>query len=162
MCSTSLLYKILPTNLMTCKPAFYILFIHHIWCKQYYQALFVYRTDFRPELVFFYIFHNFARQIALIYYSRRSKHALTLAQQIIEVNHYKTFSWRKYHDVGTIQRDQSALCIMQGNNGLLAKTFKKAYYFYLTSKFTYTGSRFWLLTSAKFAVRAFFVWMNSK
>ena len=103
----------------------FILFIHHIWGKQYYQVLFVYHTDFGQNGFFFFIFHNFARQIALIQYSRRSKHALTLAQQIIKVNHYKTFSWRKYHDVGTIQWDQSALCIMQGNNGLLAKRSKK-------------------------------------
>ena len=89
LCSTSLLSKILPTNLMACKPAFYI-FIHHIWGKQYYQALFVYRTDFGQNSGFFFVIHNFARQIALIQYSRRSKHALTLAQQIIKVNHYKT------------------------------------------------------------------------
>ena len=82
----------------------------------------------------FFIFHNFARQIALIQLSRRSKDALTLAQQIIEVNHYKTFSWRKYHDVGTIQWDQFALCIMQGNNGLLAKTFKKSLVFLFNFK----------------------------
>ena len=99
--------------------------MYHIWAKQYYQALFVYRTDFGQNFFFFFVFHNFARQIALIQYSRRLKHAPTLAQQIIEVNHFKTFSWSKYHDVGTIQWDQSALCIMQGNNELLANYVRK-------------------------------------
>ena len=44
LCSTQLLYKILPTNLVACKSAF-ILFIHHIGGKQYSKALFAYRTD---------------------------------------------------------------------------------------------------------------------
>ena len=44
--STSLLYKILPTNLGVCKPTFYILFIHHIWGERvYYEALYL---SYRP------------------------------------------------------------------------------------------------------------------
>ena len=40
----------------------FILFIRHIQGKQYYQVLFVYRTDLRKKSA---VFHNFARQIAL-------------------------------------------------------------------------------------------------
>ena len=49
---------------------------------------------------------------------------------------------------GLFNHKNLILCGIQGNNGLLAKTFKKI------SKITYTASRFSLLTSAKFAGRA--------
>ena len=49
---------------------------------------------------------------------------------------------------GLFSKNNLLLCGMQGNNGLLAKTFKKF------SKITYTASLFLLLTRAKFAVRS--------
>ena len=147
---------------MACKPAFYT-FYTSIWGKQYYQALFVYRTDLGQNCFLFFVFHNFAGQIALIQYSRRSKHVLTLAQQIIEVNHYKTFSWRKYHNVGTIQWDQSALRIMQGNNGLLAKTFKKAYSIFIQlQNLPIRAARFDFWQAPNLQCELLFLWMNNK
>ena len=49
---------------------------------------------------------------------------------------------------GLFSENNLLVCGLQGNNGLLAKTFKKF------SKITYTASRFLLLTRAKFAVRS--------
>ena len=71
--STCLLYKILPTSLGTCKQPF-ILFIHHIWGETVpWGAVFIIQTS-----VQYAVFHNFAKQIALIQYSGWSKHAWAL------------------------------------------------------------------------------------
>ena len=65
MRSTSLLYKILPTNLGVCKTnLLYFLYITSE-VKQYYS---IYHTDLGQNAVF----HNFSRQIALSQYSGRS------------------------------------------------------------------------------------------
>ena len=53
-CLTSLLYKILPTNLGVCKPTFYTLYASHLrWNNT------IYHTDLGQNTVF----HNFSRQI---------------------------------------------------------------------------------------------------
>ena len=68
--STSLLYKILPTNLVACKPTFYTIYTSHLRWNSTMRHCF-YHTDLGQNAVF----HNFAIQIALIQYSGRSKHA---------------------------------------------------------------------------------------
>ena len=68
--STSLLYKILPTNLGACKPTFYTIYTSHLRWNSTMRHCF-YHTDLGQNAVF----HNFAIQIALIQYSGRSKHA---------------------------------------------------------------------------------------
>ena len=67
---TSLLYKILPTNLGACKTTFYNIYTSHLRCNSTMRHC-VYHTDLGQNAVF----HNFAKQIALIQYSGRSKHA---------------------------------------------------------------------------------------
>ena len=68
--STSLLYKILPTNLVACKPTFYTIYTSHLRWNSTMRYCF-YHTDLGQNAVF----HNFATKIALIQYSGRSKHA---------------------------------------------------------------------------------------
>ena len=68
--STSLLCKILPTNLGACKPTFYTIYTSHLRWNSTMRHCF-YHTDLGQNAVF----HNFAIQIALIQYSGRSKHA---------------------------------------------------------------------------------------
>ena len=67
-------------------------FLHHLLGKQNYQALFVNRSDFGGNLFIFcpnlliilqFLENNLTIQITLIQCSGRSKHALTLPQQII-------------------------------------------------------------------------------
>ena len=66
LCSTSLLSKILPTNLAACKPSFLIYFLYITSeVKQYCEALFF--LSYRPPKNA--VFHNFSRQTALIQYS---------------------------------------------------------------------------------------------
>ena len=67
--STSLLYKILPTSLGTCKPTFYTFYASHLRWNSTMRRCF-YHTDLGQNAVF----HNFEIQIALIQYSGRSKH----------------------------------------------------------------------------------------
>ena len=67
--STSLLYKILPTSLGTCKPTFYTFYTSHLRWNSTMRRCF-YHTDLGQNAVF----HNFAIQIALIQYSGLSKH----------------------------------------------------------------------------------------
>ena len=61
---------ILPTNLVACKPTFYTIYTSHLRVNSTMRYCF-YRTDLGQNAVF----HNFAKQIALIQYSGRSKHA---------------------------------------------------------------------------------------
>ena len=62
--STSLLYKLLPTNLQGRVNQPFILFIHHIWGEIVpWGAVFIIQTSDRIS-----VFHNFAIQIALIQY----------------------------------------------------------------------------------------------
>ena len=102
MCSTSLLDKILPTNLGACKPTFYTFYTLQLRRNStvkrffFYFLFFIFHIDLGKNAVF----HNCAIQIVLIQYSGRSQYAWDF------------------------------------------------------SDFTYTASRFSLLTSAQFAVRA--------
>ena len=66
----SLLYKILPTNLGACKPTSYTIYTSHVRWNSTMRHCF-YHTDLGQNAVF----HNFAKQIALIQYFGRSKHA---------------------------------------------------------------------------------------
>ena len=68
--STSLLYKILPTSLGTCKPTFYTFYTSHLRWNSTMRRCF-YHTDLGQNAVF----HNFTLQIAFIQYLGRSKHA---------------------------------------------------------------------------------------
>ena len=79
--STTLLYKILPTNLVQC----YTFYTSHLRYTVLWGAVcFFIQTSHRfcsflPYLnLYFAVFHNFARQIALIQYSGRWNHALSL------------------------------------------------------------------------------------
>ena len=143
MFSTSLLYKILPTNLVACKAAFYIfqLYITSEVNSILRGAVF-YHTDLGQNAVF----HSFARQISRNQYSGRSSNAPSLHNKLKNWSHYKTFSSRESYNVGTVQSQQSASMWYADNNGLLAKTFKKFSY----SPLWLAGSHFF----AKFAVRA--------
>ena len=71
--STGLLYKLLPTNLGVFKPTCYNFYTSHLrWNST------IYHTDLRQNAVtplrgvWFDVFHNFSRQIALSQYSGRS------------------------------------------------------------------------------------------
>ena len=111
LCSTQLLDKILSTNLVACKPAFYT-FYTFILLYFYYKALFAYRTNlgelsfalFKPIIS---VFHNFARQIAVIQYSRRStRFPCTINYRIDHIT--ERFHEENSKNVGTVQSDQSA------------------------------------------------------
>ena len=67
--STSLLYKILPTSLGTCNPAFSTFYTSRLRWNSTMRRCF-YHTDLGQNAVF----HNFAIQIALTQYSGRSTH----------------------------------------------------------------------------------------
>ena len=69
--STSLLYKILPTNLGVCKPTFYTFYTSHLrWNST------IYHTDLVQNAVF----HKFSRQIALSQYTFRTIYPVLLAK----------------------------------------------------------------------------------
>ena len=68
--STSLLYKILPTNLVACKPTFCTIYTSHLRWNSTMRHCF-YHTDLGQNAVC----HYFAIQIALIQYSGRTKHS---------------------------------------------------------------------------------------
>ena len=71
--STSLLYKLLPTNLGACKPTCYTFYTWHLRWNSSMRRCF-YHTDLGQNAVF----HNFAIQIALIQYQDdRSMRALS-------------------------------------------------------------------------------------
>ena len=76
--STSLLYKILPTNLGACRPTFYIIYTSQLRWNSTMRHCF-YHTDLGQQNA---VFHNFAIQIAIIQYSGRSKHAWALAKPL--------------------------------------------------------------------------------
>ena len=80
--STSLLYKILPTNPGACKPTFYTIYTSHLRWNSTMRHCF-YHTDLAQQNA---VFQNFAIQIAIIQHSGRSKHAWALA-----VNRWKNF-----------------------------------------------------------------------
>ena len=80
--STSLLYKILPTNLGTCKPTFYIIYTSHLRWNSTMRHCF-YHTDLGQQSA---VFHNIAIQIAISQYSGRSKHAWALKKKLSKKN----------------------------------------------------------------------------
>ena len=102
-----------------------------------------YHTDLGQNAVF----HSYARQIALIQYSGRSKHALPCTTNNRNDHIIKRFHEENSVISGLFSQNNLLLCGMQGNNGLLAKTLK-------IFPNHLQASRFSLLTSAKFAVRA--------
>ena len=73
--STSLLYKILPTSLGTCKATFYTFYTSEM--KQTMRRCF-YHTDLGQNAVF----RNFAIQIALTQYSGRLKHVWAFSETV--------------------------------------------------------------------------------
>ena len=81
--STSLLYKILPTNLGACKPTFYTFYTSHLRWNSTMRRCF-YHTDLGQNAVFY----NFAIQIALIQYSGRSKHAWAFSENNFQNHPY--------------------------------------------------------------------------
>ena len=96
------------------------------------SLLFFYHTDLGQKAVF----HSFARKIALIQNSGRSKHALFLH------NKYRIDQVHEENSIisGLFNQNNLLLCGMQGNDGLLAK---KKFQNHL-----HTASRFSRLTSA--------------
>ena len=79
--STSLLYKLLPTSLGTCKPTFYTFYTSHLRWNSTMRRCF-YRTDLGQNAVF----HNFAILIALIQYSGWSKHAWAFSETFKKIS----------------------------------------------------------------------------
>ena len=69
--STSLLYKILPTNLRACKPTFYTIYTSHLRWTVLWRTLFIIQTSDRMQYftILQYKLHSFMQ------YSGRSKHA---------------------------------------------------------------------------------------
>ena len=80
--STSLRYKILPRNLGACKPTLYIIYTSHLRWNSTMRHCF-YHTDLGQQNA---VFHNFAKQIAIIQYSGRSKHTWALAFKTVKKN----------------------------------------------------------------------------
>ena len=108
----------------------FILFIHHIWDTQYFEALLV-----QDKLDSFNIQDD------------RSTRFLCTTNYRID------YIIKRFHGENSIMSELLSqknllLCSIQGNNAVLAKTLKNK------SKINYTASRFSLLISAKFAVRA--------
>ena len=54
--------------------------------KQYTMRRCFYHTGLRQNAVIFTVFHNFARQIALIQYSGRSKHAWAFSETVKKIS----------------------------------------------------------------------------
>ena len=81
LCSTSLLYKILPTNLGACKPTFCTFYTSHLNRNSTMSRCF-YHTGLGQTAVF----HNFAIQIAVIRYSGRSKHAWAFSETVKKIS----------------------------------------------------------------------------
>ena len=79
--SISLLYKILPTSLGTCKPTFYTFYTSHMRWNSTMRRCF-YHTDLGQNAVF----HNFAIQIALVQYSGRLKHAWAFSETVKKIS----------------------------------------------------------------------------
>ena len=79
--STSLLYKMLPTNLGTCKPTLYTFYTSHLRWNGTMRRCF-YHTDLRQNAVF----HNFSRQAASIQCSGPSKHAWAFSETVQKIS----------------------------------------------------------------------------
>ena len=71
-----LLYKMLLTNLVACKPAFYTFYTHHIWGENSAMRRCFHHTDLGLNVVFL----NFEIRIALIQYSGRLKRAWAFSE----------------------------------------------------------------------------------
>ena len=111
LCSTSFLYFTkYCLQIWWCVIQPFILFIHHIWGKQYYEALVFYHTDLRQNAVF----HNFARQITLNQYSGRSKHALPLHKKLRIDHIIKRFHKENSIISGLLSQNSLLLCDMEG------------------------------------------------
>ena len=79
--STSLLNKILPTNLGECKPTFHTFYTSHLGWNSNIRRCFDH-TDLRQNAVF----HKFSRKIALIQYSEPSKHAWAFSKTVQKIS----------------------------------------------------------------------------
>ena len=88
------------------------------------------------------VFHNYARQIVLVQYSGRSKHALPCTTNNRNDHIIKRFHEENSIMSGLFSQNNLPLCGMQGSNALLGKNQNQ-----------YTASRFSLSTSANFVVR---------
>ena len=76
------LLKILPTNLGACKPTLYISYTSHLRWNSTMRHCF-YHTVLGQQNA---VFHNNAKQIAIIWYSGRSKHTWALAFKTVKKN----------------------------------------------------------------------------
>ena len=87
------LLKILPTNLGACKPTLYISYTSHLRWNSTMRHCF-YHTDLGQQNA---VFHNFAKQIAIIQYSGRSKHTWALAfktvKKISKITYTASWFW---------------------------------------------------------------------
>ena len=91
-----LLYKILLTNLVACKPAFYTFYTHHIWGENSAMRRCFHHTDLGQNVVFL----NFEIKIALIQYSGRLKHAWGFsetAKKISKITYTASCVWYGRH-----------------------------------------------------------------
>ena len=113
-------------------------FLDHLWNKQNYQALFVYRSDVRQNLCHFVpyftynsaVFHRIILQlqIALIQFRViEARASFALVQQLIKMKAtLNIFIWRtQLLDRTGISQVNLLLCSIQGNNTLWAETFEK-------------------------------------
>ena len=131
----------------------------------------MYCTDLGQNLFFFALF----KPIILQFFTFLPDKLHPFNIQDDQSMHYKMFSWTEFHNIRTVQSEQPPmlLCSMQGNNGILAKIKKKAY-FHFISKITHTASQFrlfdkcqicsasccvfkWTVTELHFNIMLFFV-----
>ena len=115
----------------------YFSVIYHIWGKQHYEALFLsYTADLGQNAVF----HNFAKKNCThsIFWTIEAR--ASFAQNIKELTTLENVFWKtEFHNVETGSHNNLLLCGIQGNNGLLAKLFKKIPKWL----FRLAGSHFW-------------------
>ena len=139
----------LANNLVACKAAFYT--FHSYITSEVNSTM---RTCFcKTDLGQNAVFHNFARQIALIQYSGQSKHARHLHNKLKNWHFIKHFREENSIMPTIFSHSSLLLCGMQGNNGLpFIENVQKI------SKITFPASQFSLLTSATFTVRVVTCW----
>ena len=121
----------------------FTLLIHHIWGKQYYEALFFWTYKLRAERSFLQFCKTNCTHLIL----RTIEARASFAQQYRIDRVIKRFHVENSIMSGLFSQTNLLLWGMQGNNGLLAKMFKNF------SKSPILPAGFLLLTSVKFAVR---------